>query len=115
MRQSATTSRVLAFDTRDVMALLGIGFAARRFPVLLPHLEPPQVDSQFFRFPAEFGAAHPLDIGQIEKRRWEPVEHRRADVVFHVGPEGIDIDRGHGQPLPRSAAIRIQIRELNQL
>ena len=50
----------------------------------LPDFKIAKVDTEGFRFLAKLVSAHALDIGEVEDRGGETVEHGSAEVVGHV-------------------------------
>ena len=71
----------------------------------LLNFEIAKVDAEGFRFLAKLVSAHVLDVGEIENRRGETVEHCGAEVVGHVVTKLVDIDGGHARPLSRICAL----------
>ena len=64
-----------------------------------------KVDTEGFRFLAKLVTTHALDVGEVEDRRREAVEHGGTEVVSHVVAKLVNIDGGHARPLSRIRAL----------
>lgn len=64
-----------------------------------------KVDPEGFRFLAKLVTAHALDIGEVENRGGETVEHSGAEAVSHVVAKLVNIDGGHARPLSRICTL----------
>ena len=64
-----------------------------------------KVDTEGFRFLAKLVSTHALNIGEVEDRGGETVEHGSAEVVGHVVAKLVNIDGGHARPLSRIHAL----------
>ena len=71
----------------------------------LPDFKIAKVDTEGFRFLAKLVSAHALDIGEVEDRGGETVEHGSVEVVGHVVAKLVNIDGGHARPLSRIHAL----------
>ena len=61
--------------------------------------------SRGFRFLTKLVTAHALDIGEVENRGGETVEHGSTEVVGHIVAKLVNIDGGHARPLSRIHAL----------
>ena len=64
-----------------------------------------KVDAEGFRLLAKLVSAHALDVGEVENRGGETVEHGSTEVVSHVVAKLVNIDGGHARPLSRVRAL----------
>lgn len=64
-----------------------------------------KVNPEGFRFLAKLVTTHALDVGEVEDRGGETVEHSSAEVVGHVVAKLVNIDDGHARPLSRICAL----------
>ena len=71
----------------------------------LPDFKIAKVDPEGFRFLAKLITTHALDVGEVENRGGETVEHGSAEVVGHVVAKLVNIDGGHARPLSRIRAL----------